>query len=202
MTRVICIVSNSPLYNTCKEFLNDMMSIIINYKLNKALFPEQLKYVCLKDKVKSYTVLKEYYILEFYFAFVLNSIKQTKEENGYNILSVGNNIGRKIFMKYYQNSSGNGFPIPDYDMTLLLDRFNVEDLIKIYMCLLMEYKLILIFDDYSDINLLIFAIISLLYPLKWNFPIISFITPSLMETLEAPFALVIGVHSKYTQTVI
>ena len=43
--------------------------------MNKTLFKEKLNYIFLKDKNKSYTVLKEFNAIDFYFSFVLNSIK-------------------------------------------------------------------------------------------------------------------------------
>lgn len=200
ISKTFCIVSNKPLYNTQKDILNSIFLILTNYKLNKSLFPEQLRYVYLKDKVKSYTVLKEYHILEFYFAFILNSIKSSNLEASYNLIAVGNNAGRKSFLKYHTNSSY-GFPIVDSDMTILLNKFNVDDLIKIYLGMLMEYKIIIMFEDYSEISELIFALTSLLYPLKWHLPLISFITPTLIETLEAPFAIIMGVHTQYRHIV-
>lgn len=240
----ICLISCKPLYTTMKTILQYIYSILKNYKDKKITAPEQLRLICLKkDKVgvsnsnsnnnnlngnlskiassnntfKSYQVLKEILILEFYFSFLLNSLNCNKkiissdhlinniinnniplniDEKSYNILSIGNNGGNKSFLKYHLNSQY-GYPVVDYDLTFILDKFNVEDIIKIYLSLLMEYKLIIVFDDYSEINNIIFAFISILYPLKWNFPIISFITETLIETLEAPFAVILGLHSKY-----
>jgi hypothetical protein len=192
----LCVISNQPIYSTHKEILSNIYGIISNYKINKTMFPEQLKYVYLKDKPKSYTVFKEYSILEFYFSFLMNSLKFSTEEGGFHINYLGNNTGKKCFTKFNLNDKS-GYPLADYDMTMILDKINVEDLIKIHMSLLMEYKLVLIFDDYQDVNILIFSLINLIYPLKWNFPIISFITPTLLETLEAPFGMIIGVHSKF-----
>jgi hypothetical protein len=161
------------------------------------MFPEQLKYVYLKhNKSKSYTVLKEHSIIDFYFSFLLNSLLHSKEEKSFYLNSIGNNAGKKCFIKYHLNSNY-GYPLKDFDLTTLLDKFNVEDLIKIYLCLLVEYKLILIFEDYEDINTLIFSLIALIYPLKWNFPVVSFITQSLIETLEAPFGIIIGLPMKF-----
>ena len=192
----LCVVSNQAIYSTHREVLSNVFGIVSNYKINKTMFPEQLKYVYLKDKSKSYTVFKEYSILEFYFSFIMNSLKFTGEEGTYHINYIGNNTGKKCFTKFYLNDKS-GYPLVDFDMTMILDKFNVEDLIKIHLSLLMEYKLVIIFDDYQDINTLIFSLINLIYPMKWNFPIISFITPSLLETLEAPFGMIIGVHSKF-----
>jgi hypothetical protein len=194
--KAICMVSSRPIYGTHKELLNNFHSIQLNHKEYRKNSSEQLNYIYLRDKSKSYTVLKEYSVLEFYFAFVLNSLKLPKEETSFYINYIGNNMGKKCFLKYFTNSK-HSFPLVDYDTTKLLEYFNIEDLIKIYMGLLMEYKLILVFEDYETINDLIFSLVNLLFPLKWKFPIISFISPSLIDTVEAPFGIIIGLHSEY-----
>lgn len=40
------------------------------------------------------------------------------------------------------------------------------------------------------------SLISLLNPLKWNFVFITYLTPKLVECLEAPFPYIIGVSRK------
>ena len=51
------------------------------------------------------------------------------------------------------------------------------------------------------LTLLYSLLLHLIYPLKWNFPLISFLTPTLLETLEAPFGIIIGVHNQYLNIV-
>lgn len=159
---------------------------------------EQLNYVFIKDnKNHSYkSVIKEYKLLEFYFAFLLNSLKIPKDERSYYICHIGNNMGKKSFLKFHINSKS-FIKIKDYDISILLDIINVESLIKLYMGMLMEYKIILIFENYETINQIIFALLSLTYPLKWKLPIISFCLEGLIESLEAPFGIICGFHSKY-----
>jgi len=196
LLKAVCMVSGKPIYETQKELLINFHSVQVNHKENRNNSSEKLNYIYLRDKSKSYTVLKEYSVLEFYFSFVLNTLKYPKQENSFYVNYIGNNMGKKCFVKYFGNSK-QSFPLADYDMTKILDYFSVEDLIKVYMAMLMEYKLILIFDDYQQINSLIFSLVNLLFPLKWKFPIISFVASSLIDTIEAPFGIIIGLHSQY-----
>lgn len=62
-----------------------------------------------------------------------------------------------------------------------------------FLCLLHERKLILIHNDSGKNAILIETLISLLYPLQWNFTNISYLIPSMVEYLEAPFPYIVGV---------
>jgi hypothetical protein len=162
-----------------------------NYKANRKLFPEKLNYVFVKEKSKSYTVIKEYNLLDFYFGFLLNSIRLKKGDKSFASYYMSNNSGKKYFFKFHLNDK-TSIGVPDFDMTILLDKFNVEDLIKIYTALLMEYKIFLVFDNYEDINIIIWSLISILFPMKWNLPIIPFIAKKLntdfLETIVPTIA--------------
>ena len=162
-------------------------------------FQDKHNLIFLKEKA-FYTVLKEINNLDFYFSYILNCMKvKANYERSYFVNYLGNNSGKKTFMKFHIDEKF-GYPIPDIDITLLLDKFNVEDIIKIYIGLLMEYKIILVFSENEDVNLIIWSLLSLIYPLKWNLPIISFISPSMTDFLETPFSIIAGVPSNMIQT--
>lgn len=60
----------------------------------------------------------------------------------------------------------------------------------------MERKIILIKKKFGDIALIMESLVSLLNPLKWNFVFITYLTPKLLDCLEAPFPYIIGVSKK------
>ena len=62
-----------------------------------------------------------------------------------------------------------------------------------FISLLHERKIIIIHNDASKNAILIETLISLLYPLQWNFTNISYMIPSMIDYLEAPFPYIIGV---------
>lgn len=64
---------------------------------------------------------------------------------------------------------------------------------QMFVSLLHERKIILIHNDSSKNAILIETLISLLYPLQWNFTNISYLIPSMVEYLEAPFPYIVGV---------
>ncbi len=220
VSKVICIISPMEILSTLKEILELIYSIILNKNFNKENFSQikvtknnnnntsnnniinnnntQISYVYLKHKNNnSYqNVFKEYNLLEFYFGFLLNSLILKKEEKSYYISHIGNNMGKKSFLNFNINSQA-FLKIKDYDITKLLDIINIEHLIKLYIGILLEYKIILIFEDYETINEIIFSLLSIIYPLKWRLPVISYILESLLDSLEAPFGMICGINTKF-----
>jgi hypothetical protein len=168
--------------------------------MNKTLFKEKLNYIFLKDKQKSYTVLKEFNALDFYFSFMLNCMKIKKGTKNFIFPYIGNNSGKKYYFKFNQKNNTD-FAFPNFDLTILLEKFNVEDLVKVFTCMLMEFKVILIFDNYEDINNIIWSLIHLLFPLKWRMHVITFITNSMTEYLEAPLPILIGCHTTFEKII-
>ena len=145
----------------------------------------------------------EYNLLEFYFSLLLNTINVSSKYNKENYLSYcimpltkeNENESINPFLNYYIEDYS-PFPIKDYDITIILEYFHIEDIIKIYQAILMEYKIILIFKEYEKINQIIYSLLSLIYPLKWRFPISSFLIPETEAMLDAPFAAILGINSE------
>jgi len=194
------LISPVDIFKSCIEILKNIYSIISNYKNIKEnlINQSQLAYVYIKDDSKHHykNVIKEYKLLEFYFAFLLNSLKLKKEERSYYVQYIGNNIGKKTFLKFHINSKS-FLKIKDYDISIIMDLINVENLIKLYIGLLMEYKIIIIFENYETINRIIFSLLSIVFPLKWKLPIISYALEALIDSLEAPFGMICGIHTKF-----
>ena len=224
LKKSITLISSKEYYGTHKDILNNIYKIISNYYVYKNKNQNYIRKVYIENSFSNNTYFTEYQLLSFYFSFLLNSFdinannnKLIKsffviplspfpyKNNSKNIndnSSINNEKIRKklscddFFMKLYLDDK-TPFPIKDYNLSILLDKFYVDDLIILYQSLLMEYEIILIFNDFEEINILIYSLLSILYPLKWRFPITSFLLPETEVMLDAPFATVIGVHESF-----
>ena len=194
----ITVVSSKEYFGTQHNILNYIYEILINYSINKFENSNLLKINLPGDR--NYL---EYNILEFYFSLLLNELNISSKYNKEDyqsfcimpLINEKNNINQKIkpFLTYYIEDYS-PFPIKDYDITIILDFFHIEDIIKIYQAILMEYKIIFIFKDYETINQIIYSFLSLIYPLKWRFPISAFLIPETEAMLDAPFAAILGIY--------
>ena len=204
----ITLVSAKDYYDTQKKILEYIYKILINhysYKNTNLNLVRKILYENYFSHEKIF--IEEYSLLPFYFSFILNSWDINPSNNkliksfhvlplkSENILN-NNKIISDFFIKLFINDKS-PFPIKDYNISILLYKFHIDDLIIIYQALLMEYEIILIFDNFEEINILIYSLLSLIYPLKWKFPITSFLLPETEVMLDAPFATIIGVHESF-----
>ena len=195
----ITFVSSKEYFGTQIKILNYLFDIIMNHSKNKFENQSNLFKVIIPGERNFY----EYNLLEFYFSLLLNTINVSSKYNKENYLSYcimpltkeNENESINPFLNYYIEDYS-PFPIKDYDITIILEYFHIEDIIKIYQAILMEFKIILIFKEYEKINKIIYSLLSLIYPLKWRFPISSFLIPETEAMLDAPFAAILGINSE------
>ena len=211
LKKSITLISSKDYYAIHKDILDYIYKIIINYYLYKNKNINQLQKIYYENYFSHEKIyIPEYAILSFYFSFLLNAwdinpmnnkmlksffVLPFKSENK-NKINENNNINKDFLFKIYIDDKS-VFPIKDYDLTFLLNIFHIEDLIILYQGLLMEFEIILIFNNFENINIIIHSLLSLIYPLKWKFPITSFLLPETEVMLDAPFATIIGVHESF-----
>ena len=204
----ITLVSAKDYYDTQKKILEYIYKILINYYSYKNTNLNLIRKILYENYFSHEKIfIEEHSLLPFYFSSILNSWDINPSNNkliksfhvlplkSENILN-NNKITSDFFIKLFINDKS-PFPIKDYNISILLYKFHIDDLIIIYQALLMEYEIILIFDNFEEINILIYSLLSLIYPLKWKFPITSFLLPETEVMLDAPFATIIGVHESF-----
>ena len=96
----------------------------------------------------------------------------------------------------FRNTKSYGFSLENYSFELLLQSLIPEKIIFLLTALLLERKIVLIKDNFGDLAVIMESLVTLLSPLKWNFVFITYLTPKLVECLDAPFPYIIGVSRK------
>jgi DENN (AEX-3) domain len=96
----------------------------------------------------------------------------------------------------YRNTRSYGFILENYSFELLLQSLKPDKIIFLLTALLLERKILLIKEKFGDIAVIMESLVELLCPLKWNFVFITYLTPKLVECLDAPFPYMIGVSRK------
>ncbi len=170
----IVLVSPFDIYECHKEILTKFNDIIIDYFSN-------FKGKKFEKKVNfDDNEVSECSILDFYISFLLNSLYfDINYRKSLCISNIDNKYNRTFFKFHIDipEKINNILPLKDYNLSIILDKFYIEDLLKIYTGLLLEFKIILIFDDYKEINYCIQSLLTITYPLnKSEFNIFSYIT--------------------------
>ncbi|KAJ3435112.1 suppression of tumorigenicity 5 st5 [Anaeramoeba flamelloides] len=77
-----------------------------------------------------------------------------------------------------------------------LSKIGGEKLSQIFNCIFSEIKLIAISSKIHKLSNFIHLLIEVIKPFKWEFPLISFTPEKLIENIQSPTALIMGVERK------
>ncbi len=96
-------------------------------------------------------------------------------------------------MKYINQDYKECLKLENYDFKLLFKKVKPQMLVQMFVSLLHERKIVIIHNEPGKNAFLIETLISLMYPLQWNFCNISNMVPSMIDYLDAPFPFIVGV---------
>ena len=162
----IALVSFLDIYECHKEILSHIVNIIINYFNINTNHIGKIRQIFFGNKT-----FEEYRLLPFYFSFFLNLTL----DDSYNLdkikniclLNISNNYFQNIFCKISLNPKNKNsiLSLKEYDTSILLDKFYIEDIIKLYYALLLDKSIIFLFNDFTEINIIINSLLSITFPL-------------------------------------
>ena len=195
LPKIICLVSKFEILDTCKKILEYLYQIFFLKNEQQKFF--YFKNLQSKNSKNKYYITQDKEIMEFYMSFILNILPYQQEYNHILVNYLNNNFAKNTFLTYHIESH-NSIPIKDFNLFILFQKFNVEDLVNIYLSILIGNKIIIVFENYEEINQILLSLISIIYPLNWKkFPFITYITNDMIEILDSPISIIMGMHIKY-----
>jgi len=166
----IALVSSLDIYECHKEILSHFIDVIMNYFVNNStITSNQKNREVYLTNILPHKIFEEYRLLPFYFSFFLNlTLDNYKSKNNICLTNITNNYFQNIFCKIILNSKKRNsiLLLKEYDTSIILEKFYIEDLIKLYCALLLDKSIILLFNDYYEINIIINSLLSITYPLN------------------------------------
>ena len=165
----IALVSSLDIYECHKEILSHFIGVIMNYFVNNStITSNQKNREIYLTSILPHKIFEEYRLLPFYFSFFLNiTLDNWKNKNNICLTNITNNYFQNIFCKIILNKKKNSILLlKEYDTSIILEKFYIEDLIKLYYALLLEKSIILLFNDLHEINIIINSLLSITYPLN------------------------------------
>lgn len=90
--------------------------------------------------------------------------------------------------------------ISDNSMLTLFNCLTIENIIFLYKCLLLEQHIVLHSKNIDKLTLCCEALLCLLFPFRWVNPYISLLPISIIECLETPTPILVGMHSFFLET--
>ncbi|TNN07813.1 MAP kinase-activating death domain protein [Schistosoma japonicum] len=91
-------------------------------------------------------------------------------------------------------------PLIDFPVNLPFEIMGIRKALRLIICLLLEQKVVLQSSDYNKLSLTILALVALLYPLQYMFPVIPLLPacmPDAEQLLLAPTPYLIGVPTAF-----
>ncbi|CBY07943.1 unnamed protein product [Oikopleura dioica] len=88
----------------------------------------------------------------------------------------------------------------DFPLHLPLELLGVNQCLKVLTCILLEHKVLVLSRDYNALTMSVLALVSMLYPLEYMFPVIPLLPclmPSSEQILLAPTPFVIGIPASF-----
>ena len=163
----IALISPIDIYECHKEILSHLIDIITNYFINNSNPTINKKSREIHStNVQPYEIYEEYRLIPFYISFFLNLRLKDLNKNNICLSNISNNYFQNIFCKITLNSKRNNsiLLLKEYDTSIILEKFHIDDLIKLYCAILLDKSIILLFNDYYEINILIYSLLSIIYP--------------------------------------
>ena len=100
------------------------------------------------------------------------------------IIELENNLGQKCFK------------LENFGFNDLFMMVRPSFIVEIFICILHERKIIIVNADVGTCASLMQTMLTLLYPLRWSCALLSSLSPSLVDYLDAPFPFLVGVSKK------
>ena len=85
-------------------------------------------------------------------------------------------------------------PLADIDFAPLLRALDSRNTARLLMLMLLEPQVVLIADSIEHLFPTVVALMELLYPFVWSFPVVPVLPPSRLSFLDSPHPYIVGVH--------
>uniref|UniRef100_A0A336KT57 CSON010862 protein n=1 Tax=Culicoides sonorensis TaxID=179676 RepID=A0A336KT57_CULSO len=86
-------------------------------------------------------------------------------------------------------------PFLDFPIRLLFTYLDVQSVLQLYTCVLLEHQVLLRSSDYQKLMVVAECITSLLYPFQWPHVYAPILPGALFHFLDAPVPFIMGLHS-------
>ena len=207
----LVLISSYDLYEFHKEIIEYFGDIIINYittRNGSKINSNSIYNSCYKNENDD--VIKSYMLFPLIISFLLNGLVIHKNHFNNKLLNESflisdlfsyqtsvslSNMGKYFQFKFHFPIKNTLFKLIEYDLMILLKKIHIDDLIQIYLNMLLEKQIIFIFTNYSEINIIIQSMIQLLYPLdQRKYQSVSYINNSNDKIIRQGTLSIFGIY--------
>ena len=94
----------------------------------------------------------------------------------------------------------NQLPLIAIDLKLLFMFFTVEEIVSIYRYIMLESRVLFFSKEVDLLNPFVWGMLSMLYPFRYQYQVITILPPENFETLESITPFIAGINQTYVDT--
>ena len=143
--------------------------------------------------------IKETSLFEFYSSTLFSLLKITDQDQL--IVYEDFNKENPSEILRFQMSNSPGLNIPSFDFWLLFEKLDIDNILKLFSCLLLEKQMIFFSDSTKELINICETLLSLINPLTWGCIYIPFLPIDMWETLYAMMPFIIGIDRIYKEEI-
>jgi hypothetical protein len=99
-------------------------------------------------------------------------------------------------LNFDNNLSEKCFKLENFEFRDIFTMVKPSFFVEIFICVLHERKIIIVSNDQHKNATLMQTILTLMFPLQWPCSMLSFLSPDLIDYLDAPFPFLVGISKK------
>ena len=198
--------------NLSNEEMNESIMIEIQNKLEQS---QELGFrdyiyvpycICLISKYPFVTEMKK--CLQSIYTMIINNLKDNTLDLNNLIMYLIHSVPIperetkvKFFIPYFNKSiklicpKMHDINIVNTKISILLNKFNIDNIVIIFRLMLFEKRILFIDDDYTTLSLVADNFISLLYPFQWEHTYIPIMSDQMLQMLQSFLPFVNGINS-------
>ena len=220
--KVICLSSFRPYFEQSKAILESLKKFIDKYSYNK-ITKDNYNIYPIEKIIKNLifnlpAIPRSDFILKlnketFETSFINNSINTTKENDKSNNESLKkaktmknpslsdfkSNINKDEIIFY--ESPFNGCPKNVINYSILMRYFRIKEVFEIIKFILLEEPILFFCEDIHMLTYTIEGLISLIYPLEYQYPVISVLPEKNYSFISIFKHFIFGINYKYTDDI-
>ena len=91
----------------------------------------------------------------------------------------------------------NELPLLDVNLQKIFVEFSVKDIINIYNCIFLESRILFFSKNIEYLNNFIYGLLALLYPLQYQYQIVTILPKINFEIIESPTPFIAGINQSF-----
>ena len=192
--KAMVLVSDHPVF--------EVQSQVLKFVHQKVVIPKIKEMVKLAntDKISGFHLSAGAYSLEFLLSVFFTHLRFDASNLHFQLLDdldLRFDAKRSLpLLSFENNFSKKCFKLENFDFNHLFQKVKPAFFVEIFMCLLHERKIVIVNNDIGMNAQIMQTLLTLQFPMCWPCSMLSYLSPQLVDYLDAPFPYIVGISKK------